>query len=166
MSEMELCRHMSALATRNRSAREMVCFLGGGSYDHFIPAVVDAIAARSEFYTSYTPYQAEVSQGNLQVMFEYQTLIAQLTGMDAANASVYDGGSAAAEAALMAMRCSGRYGKVVMAASLHPEYRQIGISAVNLLVEKIENPTPRPVIRILIQPRISIRQSTGPLTKG
>jgi glycine dehydrogenase subunit 1 len=125
MSEMELCRHMSALAARNRSSREMVCFLGGGSYDHFIPAVVDAIAARSEFYTSYTPYQAEVSQGNLQVMFEYQTLIAQLTGMDVANASVYDGGSAAAEAALMAMRCSGRYGKVVMAASLHPEYRQI-----------------------------------------
>jgi glycine dehydrogenase subunit 1 len=125
MSEMELTRHLSELAGRNRSAGEMVCFLGGGSYDHFIPAVVDAIASRSEFYTSYTPYQAEVSQGNLQVMFEYQTLITQLTGMDVANASVYDGGSAAAEAALMAMRCSGRYGKVVMGASLHPEYRRI-----------------------------------------
>src|SRR5258706_3539937 len=96
MSEMELDQHMAALAAKNDDAGKKVCFLGGGSYDHFVPAVVDAIASRGEFYTSYTPYQPEVAQGNLQVMFEYQTLICELTGMDVSNASLYDGGSAAA----------------------------------------------------------------------
>ena len=97
--------------------------MGGGSYDHFIPAVVDTIGSRGEFYTSYTPYQPEASQGNLQVFFEYQTLITQLTGMDVSNASLYDGGSAAAEAVLMAVHATGRDGRVVTAASVHPEYR-------------------------------------------
>lgn len=124
MSEMELDRRMRELAAKNRSAGELVCFLGGGIYDHFIPAVVDAIGSRSEFYTSYTPYQAEVSQGNLQATFEYQTMIARLTGMDVSNASVYDGASAATEAVLMAISSTRRYGKVVAAASVHPEYRQ------------------------------------------
>ena len=104
---------------------QKVCFLGGGSYDHFVPAVVDALASRGEFYTSYTPYQPEVSQGNLQVMFEYQTLICQLTGMDVSNASLYDGGSAAAEAVLLCMSITKRPRKVVAAASVHPEYREI-----------------------------------------
>ena len=123
--EMELSQHLSNLASHNLHAANSVCFLGGGSYDHFVPAVVDAIASRGEFYTSYTPYQPEVSQGNLQVMFEYQTLICQLTGMDVSNASLYDGGNAAAEAVLMAMSATKRHGKVVVPASVHPEYRQI-----------------------------------------
>jgi glycine dehydrogenase subunit 1 len=124
MSELELTQHMAALAAKNEHAGSKVCFLGAGSYDHFIPAAVDELAGRGEFYTSYTPYQAEVSQGNLQVVFEYQTLIARLTGLDVSNASLYDGGSAAAEAVLMAISSTKRYGKVVVAASLHPEYRQ------------------------------------------
>jgi glycine dehydrogenase subunit 1 len=123
MSELELTQHMTALAAKNEHAGSKVCFLGGGSYDHFIPAVVDEIAGRGEFYTSYTPYQAEVSQGNLQVVFEYQTLITRLTGLDVSNASLYDGGSASAEAVLMAVSSTKRYGKVIVPASLHPEYR-------------------------------------------
>jgi glycine dehydrogenase subunit 1 len=125
MGEMELTAHLQRLAARNTSAAQAVCFLGAGSYDHFIPAVVDFVAARSEFYTSYTPYQAEASQGSLQALFEYQTLIAQLTGMDVSNSSLYDGGSAAAEAVLMALGATRRTARVVVAQSVHPEYRQI-----------------------------------------
>ncbi len=125
MSELELTQHMSALAERNEHAGRLVCFLGAGSYDHFIPAVVDAIGSRGEFYTSYTPYQPEVSQGNLQAMFEYQTLICQLTGLDVSNASLYDGGSAVTEAALMCLSVTKRLGKVVVPDTLHPEYREI-----------------------------------------
>lgn len=125
MSEVELTQHMTHLAQRNQCADSRVCFLGAGSYDHFIPAIVDAIASRGEFYTSYTPYQPEASQGNLQAFFEYQTLITQLTGMDVSNASLYDGGSAATEAMLMAISATRRHGNVVAAASVHPEYRRI-----------------------------------------
>src|SRR5438477_13185828 len=108
MGEQELTAHVARLASRNRSAENAVCFLGGGAYDHFIPAVVDAVAGRGEFYTAYTPYQAEASQGSLQVGFEFQTLVAELTGLDVANASLYDGGSAVAEAVLMALGVTGR----------------------------------------------------------
>lgn len=125
LGELELTQHMQSLAAKNAEAGKKVCFLGGGSYDHFVPAVVDALAGRGEFYTSYTPYQAEVSQGNLQVMFEYQTLITQLTGLDVSNASLYDGGSAVAEGVLLAMSVTDRRHKVVTASSVHPEYRQI-----------------------------------------
>ncbi|MEX2173039.1 MAG: aminomethyl-transferring glycine dehydrogenase subunit GcvPA [Pirellulaceae bacterium] len=125
LSEMELSQHIQALADKNAHAGQKACFLGGGSYDHFVPAVVDALASRGEFYTSYTPYQPEVAQGNLQVMFEYQTLICQLTGMDVSNASMYDGGSAAAEGVLLAMSVTGRPKKVVVAGSVHPQYREI-----------------------------------------
>ncbi len=124
LTELELTQRMTALAAANRSAGERVCFLGGGSYDHFIPAVVDTIGSRGEFYTSYTPYQPEASQGNLQVFFEYQTLITAITGMDVSNASLYDGASAAAEAVLMAVHATGRR-RIVTAASVHPEYRQV-----------------------------------------
>jgi glycine dehydrogenase subunit 1 len=125
LSEMELAQHVQSLAERNDHVGRQVCFLGGGAYDHFVPAVVDALAGRGEFYTSYTPYQPEVSQGNLQAMFEYQTLICQLTGMDVSNASLYDGGSAAAEGVLLAMSVTGRHKKVVVAQSVHPHYREI-----------------------------------------
>src|SRR5262245_58723507 len=91
LAEQELTRHMQQLAAKNRPADDAVCFLGGGSYDHFIPAVVDAVSGRNEFYTAYTPYQAEASQGSLQAFFEYQTLICQLTGLEVANASLYEG---------------------------------------------------------------------------
>lgn len=125
LGELELTQAMGFLAGRNQSVRELLCFLGAGSYDHFVPAVVDAVASRSEFYTSYTPYQPEVSQGNLQATFEYQTLICQLTGLDVSNASLYDGGSAAAEAVLLCMSVTQRARRVVTAASVHPEYREI-----------------------------------------
>jgi glycine dehydrogenase subunit 1 len=125
LGELGLTSHLSDLAARNDPAGAGVCFLGGGSYDHFIPAAVDFIASRSEFVTSYTPYQPEVSQGNLQAMFEYQTLITQLTGMDYSNSSLYDGGSAVAEGVLMAMSVTRRPGRVLVAKSVHPDFRQI-----------------------------------------
>ncbi len=124
LSEIELTAHVRQLAGRNRPADDAVCFLGGGAYDHFIPAVVDAIAGRSEYYTAYTPYQAEASQGSLQAFFEFQTLICQLTGLDVANASLYEGGSAVAEAVLMALNVHPKRHKVLIAESVHPEYRQ------------------------------------------
>ncbi len=144
MSELELTQHMLALTARNQSADQAVCFLGGGCYDHFIPAVVDAIAGRSEYYTAYTPYQAEASQGSLQAFYEFQTLICQLTGLDVANASLYEGGSAVAEAVLMAMTVTGRQGKVVVAESVHPDYRRILGTYLANLDPRIETlPTPQ-----------------------
>src|SRR5262249_12225596 len=148
LSEIELTQHMATLAAKNEHANSKTCFLGGGSYDHFIPAAVDELAGRGEFYTSYTPYQAEVSQGNLQVVFEYQSLITRLTGLDVSNASLYDGGSAAAEAVLMAVSCTKRYGTVVTAASVHPEYRQtIATYLQNLGLELITIDTPDGVVK-------------------
>jgi glycine dehydrogenase subunit 1 len=144
LTEFELTDHVGRLAAKNAPAGQRVCFLGGGSYDHFIPAVVDAIASRGEYYTSYTPYQAEASQGNLQAFFEYQTLIARLTGMDVSNASLYDGGSAVAEAVFMCLGATGRRGRVVTAASVHPEYRQILHTHLgNLGIELVTVATPQ-----------------------
>src|SRR5205823_14319068 len=143
LSEIELTRHLQALAARNANADTHACFLGGGAYDHFIPAVVDAVAGRGEFYTAYTPYQAEASQGTLQVGFEYQTLVCQLTGLDVANASLYDGASAVAEAVLMAAGVTGRTGEVLVAESVHPEYRQVlATYLADLNVEVVTLPTP------------------------
>jgi glycine dehydrogenase subunit 1 len=138
LNEIDLTRHMAQLAGKNRSADDAVCFLGGGSYDHFIPAVVDAVAGRSEFYTAYTPYQAEASQGSLQAFYEFQTMICQLTGLDVANASLYEGGSSVAEAVLMALSVTGRTGKVVVAESVHPEYRQTLATYVANLEPRVE----------------------------
>ena len=107
LSELELAREMTALAEENASADKYACFLGAGIYDHFIPTAVNHLAGRSEFLTSYTPYQPEVSQGTLQTIFEYQTMVCELTGMDVSNASMYDGATAMAEAAFMAAASAG-----------------------------------------------------------
>jgi len=123
-TEQELVRELGQLASRNASSQTHDCFLGGGVYAHFIPSAVDALISRSEYYSSYTPYQAEISQGTLQAIFEWQTMVCGLTGLEVANASMYDGASATAEAALMAMR-STRRSRVVVAAGLHPHYREV-----------------------------------------
>jgi glycine dehydrogenase subunit 1 len=141
LGEMELTTQVGALIGRNAGADARPCFLGGGSYDHFIPAVVDNLAARGEFYTAYTPYQPEASQGTLQATFEYQTLVTELTGMDVSNASLYDGGSAVAEAILMALGVTRRLGRLVLAGSVHPEYRQVvGTYAANLAPDLVTVP--------------------------
>jgi glycine dehydrogenase subunit 1 len=123
LSEAELQSELAAWAQMNQGAR-MACFLGGGAYSRFIPMAVNTIASRSEFYTAYTPYQPEIAQGTLQVTYEFQTMICELTGMDVANASVYDGASAVTEAALMAMRTTKR-SRVLIANTVHPDYRQV-----------------------------------------
>src|SRR5262245_13816994 len=126
VSELAVRRRLAALAQKNANAENWSLFLGGGIYQHFIPSAVDAIVSRSEFATSYTPYQPEVSQGTLQALFEYQTLICQLTGMEVSNAAVYDGASAAAEAVLMARRIqpSSRR-RVLVSRALHPQFRAV-----------------------------------------
>lgn len=122
-SEFSVAREVRALAAQNANLDEYACFLGGGAYDHFIPAVVRALISRGEFATAYTPYQPEVSQGTLQAIFEYQSLICALTGMDVSNASMYDGASAFAEAGLLCKNVS-RRPMLLVAESAHPEYRQ------------------------------------------
>jgi len=123
-SELEVRSYLNQLARKNCSTSEMVCFLGAGAYDHYIPSVVNNIISRSEFYTSYTPYQPEISQGTLQYIFEFQTLICRLTGMDVSNASLYDGGTAITEAALMAASYT-RKGDLLVSKAVRPEARQI-----------------------------------------
>lgn len=124
LTELDLEQLLDQLAAQNAGASNRACFMGGGAYDHYIPSVVDEIASRGEFYTAYTPYQAEASQGTLQAFFEFQSLIAELSGLDVANASLYDGGSGVAEAVLMAMRCTDRTGRIVLAGSINPEYAE------------------------------------------
>ena len=121
LSELELHDSMGEMASRNGSADRMASFVGGGMYDHFIPSAVGHLAGRSEFLTSYTPYQPEVSQGTLQGIYEFQTMICELTGLEVANASMYDGASATAEAAMLARSATGR-DRVVLAGSVHPHY--------------------------------------------
>jgi glycine dehydrogenase subunit 1 len=126
ISEFAVRQRLNALASRNATPLDWSVFLGGGIYYHFIPSAVDAIISRAEFATSYTPYQPEVSQGTLQALFEYQTLICQLTGMEVSNAAVYDGAAAAAEAVLMSRRIQpSKRRRVWISRALHPQYRAV-----------------------------------------
>jgi glycine dehydrogenase subunit 1 len=121
-AESEIIDYFRAAGAKN--ATDYASFLGAGAYRHYRPVIIDSLIQRGEFLTSYTPYQAEISQGTLQAIFEFQTMIAELTGMDVANASMYDGSTGAAEAVMMAVRVTGRH-KAVVAATVHPEYREV-----------------------------------------
>ncbi|MEQ8844071.1 MAG: aminomethyl-transferring glycine dehydrogenase subunit GcvPA [Phycisphaerales bacterium] len=123
-SELELQRELTRLSEENIGAHNRACFMGGGAYDHFIPAFIDQFISRGEYLTAYTPYQGEASQGSLQAFFEFQTQIARLTGLDIANASLYEGASATAEAVLLALNATGKR-RVLMASTLHPDYRRV-----------------------------------------
>lgn len=126
LSEMEIMRELNELSDANLNANAVPTFLGAGAYRHWVPAVVDYVISRGEFYTAYTPYQAEVSQGTLQAIFEYQSLICDLTGMDVANASHYDGATAAAEAVIQAInKFRMKRHKIVLSPTLHPHYRAV-----------------------------------------
>ncbi len=140
LSEQELVRHMSRLARMNKTADDVLSFMGGGVYDSYVPSAVSHITRMPQFSTAYTPYQAEVSQGTLQAIYEFQSLIVRLTGMEVANASLYDGSSAAAEAALMAVGATGRK-KVVVAATAAPSVRTLLRTYLSSLgIEVVEAP--------------------------
>src|SRR5205814_7345068 len=124
LAELEIVSHLDALASRNAHAGVELSFLGAGIYDHYVPAVVNSVLSRGEFLTAYTPYQPEMSQGVLQAIFEYQTAICELTGMDVSNASGYDGTTVAADACYLARQATGR-SKVVIAEALNPQVRQV-----------------------------------------
>ncbi|MGH2698960.1 MAG: aminomethyl-transferring glycine dehydrogenase subunit GcvPA [Actinomycetota bacterium] len=124
LDEVELLDHLGRLAGRSRGPAELVCFAGGGSYDHHLPPVVKALAARAEFSTSYTPYQPELSQGVLQALYEFQTLVCELYGMEVANASLYDGANSLVEAVTLALRATKR-ARVLVGATVHPHYLQV-----------------------------------------
>jgi glycine dehydrogenase subunit 1 len=126
LTEMEVLAELTALASVNESTHELMCFLGAGAYNHYIPAAVDAIIRRGEFMTAYTPYQPEVAQGTLQAIFEYQSLIALLTGMEVSNASHYDGATATAEAAVLAYHhFRGKRSRIVLSPAVNPQYRAV-----------------------------------------
>ena len=124
LDELSLRKHLADLASRNTPADGKVCFLGAGAYDHFIPVVVDHLAMKAEFLTAYTPYQAEASQGSLQAFFEFQTMVCQLTGLEVSNASLYEGATALAEAALMALNVTAKR-EIIVSQGVHPHYRQV-----------------------------------------
>ncbi|HEU0188853.1 MAG TPA: glycine dehydrogenase, partial [Gallionella sp.] len=138
MNEMQVSRLMHERAAQDN---QPLNFIGAGAYEHHIPAAVWEIATRGEYYTAYTPYQAEASQGTLQTLYEYQTMIASLTGMDASNASLYDGASALAEAILMAVRAHKTSRRVLLPATVNPLYRSVARSIVRLQdIELVEIP--------------------------
>ena len=146
MTEMEIAAELNAIASANASTDDFISFLGAGAYDHYIPAAVDMILKRGEFYTAYTPYQPEVSQGTLQAIFEFQSLMTELTGMDVSNASHYDGATAAAEAANLAYHIfRGKRKKVLVSRSVNPQYRETirtymnGLEDVQVIGDDIED---------------------------
>lgn len=140
MSEMELNRHMTKLSSLNKDSSQVVSFLGAGVYEHYQPSVVDAMISRSEFFTSYTPYQPEISQGMLQAIFEYQTMVSELTGMDMANASMYDGPTALAEAGIVCCAHT-RRNMLLVSRTMHPEYRAVlSTYAAGQAIEVVEIP--------------------------
>ena len=142
LSEMEVAREMAGLASANRTSRELVSFMGGGIYDHFVPSAVGALAGRGEFLTAYTPYQPEASQGTLQAFFEFQTMVARLMAMDVANASLYDGASAAGEAVYMALELKPQRRRVVVSSAVHPDTRALIATYLrNYDAEVVEVPT-------------------------
>lgn len=124
MSELEVSKTIKELAGRNLGVEDLVCFLGAGAYDHYIPSIIHHLTSRSEFYTAYTPYQPEISQGTLQVIFEYQSMICELTGMDVSNASLYDGATATAEGAFMACASTRRH-KIAVSKTVNPNVRKV-----------------------------------------
>jgi len=149
MSEMTVRAHVAALAAKNNV--EGICFLGGGYYDHYVPAAVDALSSRSEFYTAYTPYQPECSQGTLQSIYEYQSAVCRLTGLEYANASLYDGGTAVFEAATMAVRVTGRK-RIVVHPSINPTYKQLLLThAANLGLDIVDGEDPTEAACVIVQ---------------
>jgi len=138
LSELQLTKLLTELSFQNKNTSQIISFLGGGAYDHFIPAVVDHIISRPEYYTAYTPYQAEVSQGTLQTIYEFQSLISELTGMDVANASMYDGATAVAEAALLAHAETQR-NEILVAGSLNPSYKEVLFTYCGSIKLKVKN---------------------------
>jgi glycine dehydrogenase subunit 1 len=143
LSELELKEELARLASRNANIEDYACFLGAGSYRHFIPSVIGHITGRSEFYTAYTPYQAEASQGTLQAIYEYQSLVSELTGMEVSNAGMYDGGTATAEAALMACRITDR-DKVAIVNAMNQRYTEVVrtyISGRNIIMDTVDSKT-------------------------
>ncbi len=142
--EWEVERRLSALAGRNLTAASAPFFLGAGAYRHHVPASVDALIQRGEFLTSYTPYQPEVAQGTLQYLFEFQTQVALITGMDVANASMYDGATATAEAAAMAARITKRR-SILLSGDLHPHYRSVTATALQYSGLEVEALDPDPL---------------------
>ena len=165
LSEAEVSKHIRGLADKNTSTNELICFLGAGAYDHAIPSVIHHLVSRSEFNTAYTPYQPEISQGTLQAIFEYQTMIANVTGMEVSNASMYDGASATAEAAMLAV-ANQKGNTILISETVHPEVREVvktymRFNNVNVIelpsvngvtdIEKLKNVISKETVGVIVQ---------------